>query len=106
SHRVAAYFHAALDERRFSPRRLIMGRSLGAHPALELAANASDGFAGLIIESGAGNIRRMLERTGLLDTELGGALAAAHEAKITSIALPTLLIHGEQDDLVPLSNAH
>jgi alpha-beta hydrolase superfamily lysophospholipase len=34
--------------------RLVMGRSLGAHPALEIAANASDGFAGLIIESGAG----------------------------------------------------
>jgi hypothetical protein len=33
------------------------------------------------------------------------ALVARHEAKIRAIRLPTLLIHGEQDDLVPLAQA-
>ena len=82
-----------------------MGRSLGAHPAIEAAANAADRFRALILESGASNIRRSVERVGLLDTELGGRLAAAHEAKIGRIELPVLLIHGEVDNLVPLSTA-
>ena len=105
AHPLSDFFHAALDEGGFSESRFLMGRSLGAHPALELAANDDRRFRGLILESGAGNIRRMLGRTGLLDTEVGGRLAAAHEAKIRSVVLPTLLIHGERDDLVPLSAA-
>ena len=105
AHPLADFFHAALDERGFSDSRFLMGRSLGAHPALELAANDGTRFRGLILESGAGNIRRMLGRMGLLDTEAGGQLAAAHEGKIRSVVLPTLLIHGERDELVPLSTA-
>ena len=102
---VAAAFHRILDQLGCSDQRYIMGRSLGANPALEIAANAADRFAGLIIESGAGNIRRSIERTGLLDTEIGGQLAHAHEQKIRSITLPALLIHGEIDILVPPSTA-
>jgi pimeloyl-ACP methyl ester carboxylesterase len=82
-----------------------MGRSLGANPALEVASNAAARFRGLVIESGAGNIRRSLARTGLIETELGARLAHAHERKIASIRLPALLIHGEVDTLVPLSTA-
>ena len=106
AHPVATQFHALLNRLDYAAERFVMGRSLGAHPALELAANRSERFSGLVIESGAGNIRRMLERTGLLDTELGGTLAAAHETKVRSIAIPALLIHGEQDELVPVSTAH
>ncbi|MDA0366180.1 MAG: alpha/beta hydrolase [Chloroflexi bacterium] len=105
AHPVASFFHATLEAAGCAPARFVMGRSLGAHPALELAANAAERFAGVIIESGAGGLRRMLARVGLLDTELGGTLAAAHEAKIASIGLPALLLHGEYDELVPLSTA-
>jgi hypothetical protein len=79
AHPVAEAFHTQLDQRGFAPKRYIMGRSLGAHPALELAANRSEGFHGLIIESGAGMIRRMLDRRGLLDTQPGRRLADAHD---------------------------
>jgi len=105
AHAVAASFHETLDRLGFAPERLVMGRSLGTHPALELAAHAARPLRGLIVESGAGNLRRMLERMGLLDTEAGGRLAAAHEAKVASIRVPALLIHGESDELVPLSSA-
>jgi len=105
AHPVVAGFHRILDQLGCADQRYIMGRSLGANPALEAAANASRRFNGLIIESGAGNIRRALERTGLLDTEIGGQLAHAHEQKIRSITLPTLIIHGEIDLLVPPSTA-
>lgn len=96
---VAEAFHDILDEVGFDAPRFIMGRSLGSHPALEIAANAATGFSGLIIESGAWNIRRMAERFGLGDD--AGPLADAHESKIAGIQLRTLMIHGERDDLVP-----
>jgi len=105
AHPAVAYFHQLLDDQGFSAERYVMGRSLGAHPALEVAANAAERFRGLILESGAGNIRRSVERAGLLETELGGRLAAAHDAKVRGIRLPVLLIHGAVDTLVPLNTA-
>ncbi|MCC6237114.1 MAG: alpha/beta hydrolase [Dehalococcoidia bacterium] len=106
AHPIASAFHAFLDVEGYTGARWIMGRSMGAQAALEAAAQAPTRFGGLIIESGAGNIRRSLERYGLLDTERGGLLAKAHDEKIASIALPTLIIHGQYDDLVPLARAH
>ncbi len=105
AHPSVAAFHRLLDAQGFSEERYVMGRSLGAHPALEVAANAAGRFRGLILESGAGNIRRSVERLGLLDTELGGRLAGEHDAKVGRIQLPVLLIHGAADNLVPLSTA-
>ena len=102
---VAAYFHDLLGERGFDDRRFIMGRSLGTQPALELASRDGDRFHGVIIESGAANIRRTLDRHGLAGSEKGERLAAGHEAKIRSIRLPALMLHGETDDLVPLDRA-
>ena len=95
--------HAMLDELGFSKARFVMGRSMGAHSALEIAANAPDGLRGMILESGAGNLRRWIERIGGGDE--GIRLAEAHEAKIRSIRLPTLMIHGERDELIPLDRA-
>jgi pimeloyl-ACP methyl ester carboxylesterase len=106
THPLVAAFHRILDQLGCAEERYIMGRSLGANPALEVAANAADRFRGLIIESGAGNIRRYLARAGLEGTELGGDLAHAHEQKLSAIALPTLIIHGEIDILVPPATAN
>ena len=101
---AAARFHEALDSRGFGEKRLVMGRSLGAHPALEVAARAGDRFAGMIIESGAGNMRRIASRFGLGAAE-AAALVEAHDAKIASITLPALFIHGERDELIPIESA-
>ena len=102
----AELFHRLLDSRGFSEHRFVMGRSLGSQPALEVAARASGRFRGLIIESGAGAIRGMLSRVGLdPDDGAGAELAAAHDEKIRSVELPALIIHGEQDELVPAARA-
>ncbi len=106
AHPVAQRFHGLLDEEGFAPSRFIMGRSLGAHPALEVAARAPDRFRGLIIESGAGSMRRLGERLGPeADAAAVARLVDAHEAKLRSIQLPTLIIHGERDDLIPVEQA-
>jgi glyoxylase-like metal-dependent hydrolase (beta-lactamase superfamily II)/fermentation-respiration switch protein FrsA (DUF1100 family) len=105
AHPVARYVHRLLDERGCSPLRLVMGRSLGAHPALELAAGNGSGFRGAVIESGAAGLRRMLDRLSLGASDEGARLAAAHEAKLRSIRLPVLQLHGAVDDLVPIELA-
>lgn len=102
---IAARFHALLDEEGYGPRRFAMGRSMGTSPALEIAARAPDRFLGVVIESGAAGVRGMLERFGLAGREEALRLIAAHEAKIRSIRLPTMQLHGELDDLVPMSSA-
>ncbi len=102
---IAAYFHATLDEQGFDPRRFVMGRSMGASPALEVAARAPEGFQGVIIESGAAGVRGMLDRAGYPDNAEGWRLIESHEAKIRSIRLPSMQLHGERDNLVPLETA-
>lgn len=103
---VVAAFHGELDAAGYTAPRYVMGRSMGAHPALEIAANHAARFHGLIIESGAGNLRRLVAMLGI-DGESGPGheLAAAHDAKIASISLPALILHGEWDELIPLENA-
>lgn len=105
AHPVAEQFHAILDAGGFDARRLVMGRSLGSQPALEIASRAADRFRGLVIESGAAGMRRFLDRLGLPQSGEAAILVARHEAKIRAIRLRTLLIHGELDDLVPLAQA-
>lgn len=106
AHPVAARFHELLDELGFPGARFVMGRSLGSHPALEIAANAAERFAGVIIESGAASLRRVVSYLGAsISGDEAQALSAAHEAKIRAIQRPALIIHGEQDELVPLTVA-
>lgn len=106
AHPVAEQFHAILDQRGMAAPRFLMGRSLGGYPSLELAARRPAGFRGLILESAAANLRRLLPRFAMpVAPALIEPILAAHEAKIASITLPTLMIHGERDELIPLSHA-
>ena len=93
-----------LDADGFDGPRFVMGRSLGANPALEVAARVP-GYRGLILESGAGNIGRFVGRLGLPPSSALDGLVAAHEAKLATITMPTLIIHGLSDALVPVENA-
>lgn len=102
---VVAWFHTLLDERGFSSRRFVMGRSLGAYPALEIAARRDEGLEGLIIESGGASIHRMCERLGASSDLRAEKIANRHDEQIQQIRLPTLIIHGEADDLVPPAQA-
>lgn len=106
AHPVAERFHALLDEQRNRGARVLMGRSLGSHPVLELAARRPARFCGLILESAAANLRRLLARiTPPAPAAVTASLVAAHEGKIADVRLPTLLLHGERDELIPLAHA-
>lgn len=81
----------------------VMGRSMGRHPAFELAANAPAGAVqGLIIESGRPTLVQFCYGLPAAETE---RLEAAYRDKIRAIALPALVIHGEQDTLAPVAQA-
>ena len=106
AHAVLDHFHAVLDEGGFNPARFVMGRSLGSHPAIELAAHRPERLRGLITESGAANLRRLMRFFGLGDPAGEAAeLIERHRAKIAAIKLPSLIIHGEWDELIPIEHA-
>lgn len=103
---IVRAFHETLDAEGFTGSRFVMGRSLGSHPALEAAANHADRFQGFVIESGAANLRRMAARLGVdIEGDEAAGLVEAHEAKVSSIQLPVLILHGERDELIPVEQA-
>jgi alpha-beta hydrolase superfamily lysophospholipase len=88
-----------------SPTRLFaMGRSLGSAAAIEVAEHAGNRLAGLIIESGFAHTFALLSRLGVhiedADEERDGF---GNLSKIKRLELPTLIIHGGEDMLIPPS---
>lgn len=84
----------------------VMGRSLGSAAALEIASRCREGLAGLIIESGFAYTFPLIERIGFLQV----ADAFEHKDgfgnldKIARIDLPTLILHGERDWIIPVGD--
>ncbi len=86
----------------------VMGRSLGSVPAIELAYHYQDEIKGLIVESGIANTFTLLMSLFRLhvDEQLREKLeAASNKAKIRTVRTPTLIIHAENDTLIPVSEA-
>ncbi len=102
-------FHGVKEE--LSRRNLqgdlwVMGRSLGSISAIELAYHHQDSMKGLILESGFPSVVRLMHHFGMpaFGTDLKKIDQGCLEM-IRGIMLPTLIIHGEEDQLVPLENA-
>jgi pimeloyl-ACP methyl ester carboxylesterase len=106
SHTIYAFFRDLLSSQKFSDQTYVMGRSLGAHSAVELAAHYAESLSGLIIESGASSMERISDRLAEMGrADEGIELASRHLRKVQSITLPALIIHGAYDDLIPLTRA-
>lgn len=106
AHAVKDAAFARLDAEGYTGPRFLMGRSLGALSATELAATDAGGLLGLILESGAAGIRgwSRFVRPGE-DSAAWEALAAAQRERLRAITLPLLTIHGAWDELIPLDTA-
>ena len=106
THLVKAEAFALLDAGGFERGRYVMGRSLGALSAVELAATDAAGFRGLILESGAAGIRgwSRFMRPGE-DPAPWEALHLAQIECLAAVTLPLLSIHGVQDELIPVEGA-
>lgn len=85
---------------------IIMGRSLGSAPAVELAATHQDEIDGLIIESGFATTLPLLVNLGVDVQALG--LTEKHGfnnvRKIEKFTKPTLIIHAQNDQIIPVDN--
>ena len=85
----------------------IMGRSLGSASALELASEYETDTAGLIIESGFAYTVPLLAFLGV-DTKALNITEAdcfRHIEKIKAVRKPTLIIHAQHDQFIPVSDA-
>jgi uncharacterized protein len=96
----------ALSEKGFRGDLWVMGRSLGSISVLELASHHPKELNGVIIESGFPSVVRIIRHLGV--PAPGIPLEAIDQAcleMIQKIVIPTLVIHGERDTLVPLKEA-
>jgi pimeloyl-ACP methyl ester carboxylesterase len=82
---------------------VVMGRSLGCAPALEVAFHFEARMAGLIIESGFGHILPLLKLMGIDDPELTEETGPNNLEKIRHVKKPTLVIHARYDQIIPIS---
>ena len=84
---------------------VVMGRSLGSAPALELAASRAEDLSGLIIESGFADVVPLLEVLGLPASKLGvtEAHGPQNRAKMARVTMPTLIMHAQLDQIIPIN---
>jgi hypothetical protein len=84
----------------------VMGRSLGSASAIELASARPGDVAGLVVESGVAFEAPLLRLFGLDPDELGLTPEDGFRnlQKISRWTGPLLILHGEDDDLVPPNN--
>ncbi|MCX5802849.1 MAG: alpha/beta hydrolase [Proteobacteria bacterium] len=103
AHTIFKGIKKELTNRGYRDKLWIMGRSLGSISALELAYHYQDNIMGLIVESGFPSIVNILTHLGVpvYDTKLDRLYKESLEM-IQGIFIPTLIIHGEYDTLVPL----
>ena len=85
---------------------IVMGRSLGSASALELAENCPDLIDGLIIESGFAHSQTILNLVGvdMKRASITESEGFRHIEKIGRFTKPTLIIHAELDQVLPLTD--
>ena len=97
-------FKRVLKDGGFSGNLFIMGRSLGSASAIELASHYGSQLNGLVIESGFTNVFNLFKYLGFPLKSLGVIVPRTPSSLklIRKISLPTLIMHGEYDQIVPV----
>jgi hypothetical protein len=104
-HRVFAYIKSHLAKKGYTGPMIVMGRSLGSAPALELAFHYRDAIDGLIIDSGFAYAGPLLGLFGIDMQALGISEEQGFRNldKMGRFDKPTLVIHAEFDHIIPFS---
>ena len=107
SHTIFREVCAWLREQNRTGLLMIMGRSLGSAPALEVASTYQDEISALILDSGFARTVPLLDRLGVATKTLGISEAdgCTNFGKIRDIGKPTLIIHGQNDEIIPPNEA-
>jgi len=103
AHPVFQYLVKFLQDGSFTGDLFVMGRSLGSAPAIELAWKYQGEIKGLIVESGFASARNQLVRLGVerLFRDVENPIGFGNDLKIKEVKIPTLIIHGEWDEIIP-----
>ena len=107
SHAILRFVTGWLSERDHPGPLIVMGCSLGSAPALELASHHPEAIAGLILESAFAHTGPLLRRLGvnLAALRFEERQGFRQLDKIRAVTQPTLIIHAEDDHLIPLADA-
>ena len=105
-HTIFLFVKAWLAQQGYTGPLVVMGRSLGSAPALELAATQGADIAALIIESGFALASPLLNLLGLDTRRLGYKEENGFRNidKIKKFKKPTLIIHAEFDHIIPFDD--
>lgn len=105
-HVIFDYVNQWLKNESYQGPLVLMGRSLGSASVLELAFHYAHQIDGLIVESGFAYTGPLLQLLGINTTALGfeEAKGFRNVDKIASFEKPTLIIHAEQDHIIPFSD--
>lgn len=106
SHAVLGFVAGWLKRQGHAGPLVVMGRSLGSAPALELASHHPEVIAGLILESGFAHTGPLLRRLGVNLATLNFEEYQGFRQldKIRIVTKPTLIIHAEHDHIIPFSD--
>ena len=105
-HAILKEVQEELTRRNLRKNLWVMGRSLGSISALELAYKHPEVIKGLIIESGFPSAVRIITHLGIPADGIGlKKIDQGCLEMIKEIHIPSLIIHGEEDTLVPIENA-
>ncbi len=104
---VFTYLKTKIAELKMAESLFVMGRSIGSAAAIELCATYADDIKGLIVESGFADTLPLLESIGMSikDDDLAEKDGFGNLDKIRNITLPTLILHGAADSLIPFKQA-
>lgn len=96
-----------LEENDYQGKIFVMGRSMGSACAIDLTFEFGDKINGLIIESGFAETIPLMKTLGLEPESLNinEEDCFNNHRKISSIATPTYILHGQKDSLIPIKHA-
>jgi len=106
SHAIFHFVNKWLLKHGYTGPMIVMGRSLGSAPALEIADSHKADISGLILESGFAWTAPLLQTLGV-DPEMIGfkkETGFQNVDKIKTFDKPTLIIHAAQDHIIPFSD--
>ena len=92
-----------LNANGYTGKIFVMGRSLGSACAIDLALEFQKNISGLIIESGFAETLPLMQTLGVDLAAFGITEKDCFDNldKISRILIPTLILHGRQDTLIP-----
>jgi len=105
-HVILTFTRRWLQDNGYTGPLMVMGRSLGSASALELARRHPDKIDALVIENGFAHAGPLLALLGVNPAILGaGDHAGFYQLeKMRTVEKPTLVIHAEQDHIIPFSD--